>query len=68
MESKLTEIEKIYIEKVNINIESMSLIERLETRKKAYEWAYKMREKYEGDVENNKEKFLNFLKGLEIQY
>ena len=41
MESKLTEIEKIYIEKANINIESMSLIERLETRKKAYEWAIK---------------------------
>lgn len=66
MGRKLTEIEKIYIEKANINIDNMSLIERLEISKKAYEWTYKMREKYTGDVKNNKEDFLKFLKGMEI--
>ena len=66
MGRKLTEIEKIYIEKANINIDNMSLIERLEISKKAYEWTYKMREKYNGDVKKNKEDFLKFLKGMEI--
>ena len=66
MGRKLNEIEKIYIEKANINIDNMSLIERLEISKKAYEWTYKMREKYNGDVKNNKEDFLKFLKGMEI--
>ena len=66
MGRKLTEIEKIYIEIDNINIDNMSLIERLEISKKAYEWTYKMREKYNGDVKNNKEDFLKFLKGMEI--
>ena len=66
MGRNLTEIEKIYIEKAKIDIDNMSLIERLEVIKKAYQWTYKMREKYIGDVENNKERFLNFLKEMEI--
>lgn len=61
-----TEIEKIYIEKTNINLKDLNLEERMELRKKAYDWAFKKRKRYIGNVLSDKDSFLLFLQEKEI--
>lgn len=64
MGRKLTDIEKIFFEKNNLNVNDMSFIELMENREKAYNWALENRKKFKKEIEENKEEFLLFLREL----
>lgn len=64
MGRKLTDIEKIFFEKNNLNVNDMSFIELMENREKAYNWVFENKKKFKKEIEENKEEFLLFLKEL----
>ena len=55
-----TKIEKIFIQKKNINVKNLDLEERMKLSKLAYEWAYEKRKYYIGNMEN-KDDFIKYL-------
>lgn len=56
-----TKIEKIFIQKKNIDVKNLDLEERMKLSKLAYEWAYEKRKYYIGNMENK----IDFIKYLE---
>ena len=66
MLARITEIEKIYIEKSNFNIDNIDLEKLMEIKREALNWVYKNRSKFNGDILNDKNGFLEFLKEQEV--
>ena len=62
MFSKFTEIEKIYIERFNINTKDLTLKDRMDITEIAYTWASEMSEECGFDVLKNKDKFVKWLR------
>lgn len=56
-----TKIEKIFIQKKNIDVKNLDLEERMKLSKLAYEWAYEKKKYYIGNMENK----IDFIKYLE---
>ena len=56
-----TKIEKIFIQKKNIDVKNLDLEERMKLSKLAYEWAFEKRKYYIGNMENK----IDFIKYLE---
>lgn len=61
MYKKLTEIEKIYAQKFNINTENLSINERFKLTEDAYSWSYDMGDICGFDVLKNKKRFVEWL-------
>ena len=57
-----TTIEKIYIEKFNINTKDLTLKDRMDITEIAYTWAGEMSEECGFDVLKNKDKFVRWLR------
>ena len=57
-----TKIEKIFIQKKNIDVKNLDLEERMKLSKLAYEWAFEKRKYYIGNMEN-KDDFIKYLEG-----
>ena len=56
-----TRIEKLYIQKKNIDVKKINdLEERIKLSKLAYEWAFEKRKYYIGNMEN-KDDFIKYL-------
>ena len=66
MFARITEIEKIYIEKSNLNIDNIDLEKLMEIKREALNWVYENRSKFNGDILNDKDGFLEFLKEQEV--
>ena len=55
-----TRIEKIFIQKKNIDVKNLDLEGRMKLSKLAYEWVFEKRKYYIGNMEN-KDEFIKYL-------
>ena len=62
MFNDFTTIEKIYIEKFNINTKDLTLKDRMNITEVNYTWASEMSEECGFDVLKNKDKFVKWLR------
>lgn len=65
MFEKFTEIERIYIEKFNINTHDLSLDDRMKITENAYEWISDIRHKFGDGILFRRKEFLEWLRQYE---